>query len=92
MVQNERNACSDVYASFEFGSAFDRTQIHVLHVYQTTEKKLNVSVFCYSCEQPSAHIVDLLSHMWFLFLAQETKPSKIFIDSFFIVLLFYANS
>jgi hypothetical protein len=50
-VQNERNTCYDVHASFDVGSAFCRTRMHV-HVYQTTERKLNVSVSCYLFGRP----------------------------------------
>jgi hypothetical protein len=32
-----------------------------MYIYQKTEKKLNVSVSCYLCGRPSAHIVDLKS-------------------------------
>jgi hypothetical protein len=74
-----------VHASFEVDSTFCRTHIDV-HGYQTTEKQLNVSVTCDLCEQPLDHIVGLLSPIRVLFLAKEKKPSKIIIDSFFIVL------
>jgi hypothetical protein len=86
-AQNQRSAYSDAHASFEVGRTFRRTHMHA-HVYQMTEKKLNVSVSCYSCGPTSAHIVGLLSHVCLPFLVKKKKTSRVIIESFFSVLFF----